>query len=92
VLLPLLPLYLLHQRLRVQHRGDDYVPYGWREALHAARDRFTPRYVHRHTEEEVCNWLYEAGYTDLVCLSKRPHPPKVPLSLVYATAVDGMRA
>jgi uncharacterized protein YbaR (Trm112 family)/SAM-dependent methyltransferase len=92
VLVPLLPLYLLHQRLRVQHRGDDYVPYGWREALHAARDRFSPRYAHRHTEEEVCDWFYEASYTDLVCLSKRPHPPEVPLSLVYATAVDGMRA
>jgi uncharacterized protein YbaR (Trm112 family)/SAM-dependent methyltransferase len=92
VLLPLLPLYLLHQRLRVQHRGDDYVPYGWREALHAARDRFTPRYVHRHTEEEVRNWFYEAGYTDLIGLSKRLPPPEVPLPLAYATAVDGMRA
>lgn len=90
-LLPTLPLYLIHQNLHVKRVGSGYIKYGWREAMHAARDRFTPRYVHRHTEEEVCIWFREAGYTELQCVSKRERPDFVPISLVLATAVDGVR-
>lgn len=92
MLLPLLPLYRMHQGLRVHHMGEGYTPYGWREALHAARDRFTPRYVHRHSEEELCRWFRDAGYTDLVRLSTRPPAPHVPPSLAFGAAVDGLRA
>ena len=45
VLLPIVPLYLLHQNLLVKRRGSAFIKYGWRESIHAARDRFTPRYA-----------------------------------------------
>jgi uncharacterized protein YbaR (Trm112 family) len=90
-LIPLLPLYIIHQNLFVKGRGTSYAHYGWREALHAARDRFTPRYAHRHTEEEVCSWFREAGYGELQCASKRERPGFVPVAFVAAAAVDGVR-
>jgi uncharacterized protein YbaR (Trm112 family)/SAM-dependent methyltransferase len=90
-LLPIVPLYLIHQNLYVKRSGSGYVRYGWREAVHAARDRFTPRYVHRHTEDEVCGWFREAGYTELQRVSNRDPPDFVPISLSFATAVDGVR-
>jgi uncharacterized protein YbaR (Trm112 family)/SAM-dependent methyltransferase len=91
MLLPIVPLYLIHQSLRIKHVQSGYVRYGWREAIHAARDRFTPRYAQRHTEEEVCSWFCEAGYTELQCASKRDRPDFVPIAFVLATAVDGVR-
>jgi len=90
-LLPLLPLYLIHQNFLAERNGSPRIKYGLREAMHAARDRFTPRFAHRHTEEEVCRWFREAGYINLQCVSKRAHPEFIPISLVAATAVDGTR-
>jgi uncharacterized protein YbaR (Trm112 family)/SAM-dependent methyltransferase len=91
LLAPIVPLYLIHQNLFVRRRGAAYVDYGWREAMHAARDRFTPRYIHRHTEEEVSAWFHEAGYTEIQYASKRELPHFLPLSFVRNTAVDGVR-
>jgi uncharacterized protein YbaR (Trm112 family)/SAM-dependent methyltransferase len=90
-LLPITPLYLIHQNLLARCHMAIVIKYGWREALHAARDRFTPRFAHRHTEEEVCRWFSEAGYTELQSVNKRKRPDFVPDSLVLATAVDGIR-
>ena len=91
VLLPIIPLYLIHQNLYVKRRGGRYINYGWREALHAARDRFTPRYAHRHTEEEVYGWFSDAGYTQIQQASKR-ESTDYPISLfIKETAVDGVR-
>lgn len=90
-LLPIIPLYLIHQNLYVTRHGGDTVKYGWREAEHAARDRFTPRYVHLHTEEEVCGWFREAGYSEIQCGSKREHPDFALISFLLNTAVDGIR-
>lgn len=90
-LLPIIPLYLIHQNLYVKRLAFGFIKYGWREAAHAARDRFTPRYAHRHTEEEVCGWFREVGYAELGCLSKRERPDFVPISLVSGTGVEGIR-
>jgi hypothetical protein len=30
--------------------------------LHAARDRFTPRFAHRHSAEEILKWYADAGF------------------------------
>jgi len=92
VLLPIIPLYLIHQNFYITRGGSGYVRYGWREALHAARDRFTPRYVHRHTQDQVCTWFKQAGYDKLRCASKQPHPEYVPISFIAATAVEGVRS
>jgi hypothetical protein len=89
---PLVPLYLLHQnamasRVEAQNRAR----YGVREAMHAARDRFTPRYAHRHTEAEVTGWFSAAGYQDLRCLSQHQAPRTIPIDLVACTGVEGVR-
>jgi len=90
-LLPIVPLYLIHQNLYVKSHGSGYAAYSWREAMHAARDRFTPRYASRHTEEEVCGWFRTAGYSQLQCVSTREVPDFVPKEFVTATVVDGVR-
>jgi len=91
VLLPIIPFYLVRQNVFRDRRKAGSIGYGLREALHAARDRFTPRYVHRHTDEEVCSWFVEAGYTQLQCLSKRERQDFIPIAYQLATAVDGIR-
>lgn len=36
--------------------------YDFKRALHAARDRFTPRFAFRHNHEEVESWFREFGF------------------------------
>ena len=92
VLMPIILLYLVYQNLYKKRIGSNYVAFGWRGALHSARDRFTPRYAHRHTEEEVSNWFRQAGYTDIQCASKRSFPDiDWVKSAISATIVDGVR-
>jgi len=89
-LAPLVPLYMLCQWGRtLRHPGA--VRYGVREAMHAARDRFTHRYVHRHSDEEVCGWFRAAGFDDLSVDSQRPRPDFVPVSFTACTGVSGTR-
>jgi uncharacterized protein YbaR (Trm112 family)/ubiquinone/menaquinone biosynthesis C-methylase UbiE len=89
-LLPLVPLYMLKQFFFRPKIGG--IRYGWREALHAARDRFTPRYIHRHPNEEVVEWFNNAGYERPHCLSDREAPAFVPIAFTACTGVDGVRA
>lgn len=91
MLIPITFLYLIYQNLYVKHQGSGYVKYGWREAVHAARDRFIARYAHSHTEREVCGWFQEAGYGDLRCISRGNSPKFIPIPFLTATAVDGVR-
>jgi SAM-dependent methyltransferase len=87
---PFVPLYMAHQWWQsLRHPG--VVRYGVREAMHAARDRFTPKFVHRHTEEEVCSWYQAAGYDQLNCGSQREQPDYVPVALLACTGVSGIR-
>ena len=89
-LMPLVPLYMVyHSRLRAGFAARIIVG---AEAIHAARDRFTPRFVHRHSEEEVMGWFRELGYNDLRASSQRTIPDYVPISISACTAVDGIRA
>ena len=90
-LMPTVPLYLMRQNV-LRDRGEaGLIRYGFREALHAARDRLTPRYAHRHSEDEVCGWFRDAGYGQLQCLSQRERESFVPLPYVVATGVLGVR-
>lgn len=91
-LLPFVPLYLAHQNLWVQPQGRQYARYGLREAMHAARDRLTPRYVHRHSEAEVKGWFEEAGFRQIRALSERARPPAVPIATSMNTGVEGVRS
>ena len=88
LLLPILPLYIIHQNVISRHGPAGGIRYGFKEALHAARDRFTPRYVHRHTDTEVCEWFRAAGYGDLQCASRRERPAFVPVAFTACTGVQ----
>ena len=43
--------------------------------VHAARDRFTPRYAHRHQASEVTAWFQRAGFDRMEVLDWRIMPP-----------------
>lgn len=90
-LAPVVPAYMAMQWLRSKRSDGSVIAYGFREALHAARDRFTPPFVHRHTEEEVASWFESAGFTDLVYNGREVKPDYVPVSLVACTGVAGTR-
>lgn len=90
-LAPLVPLYIGYQAARSLRRSQAQVRYGWREAMHAARDRFAPRYIHRHSDEEVMGWFREAGFRDLSCTSQKPRPEYLPVAFTACTGVDGVR-
>jgi SAM-dependent methyltransferase len=91
LLAPLLPLYIVHQNFWVRSAGAGDVKYGWREALHAARDRFTPRYVHRHGEEEVREWFLNAGYQNASSVTEGEFPKIFPVDFRWNTGVAGVR-
>jgi 2-polyprenyl-3-methyl-5-hydroxy-6-metoxy-1,4-benzoquinol methylase len=63
-LLPLAPVYQLASYFgrRSGTHGATYTP---KQALHAARDRFTPLFAHRHEFDEVTRWLGELGLRDI---------------------------
>ena len=60
VLLPLIPMYQIASLLG-KFSGTHGSTYSAKEAMHAARDRFTPLFAHRHEFEEVANWFEEIG-------------------------------
>jgi SAM-dependent methyltransferase len=43
-------------------RNPEVQAYSFQKALHAARDRFTPLYAHRHDYEQVAEWFREEGF------------------------------
>lgn len=49
-------------------------PLTFRRAVHAARDRFTPRYAHRHSAEEICGWFRNNGLEGITVLDWRDMP------------------
>jgi len=64
VLLPLVPVYQAASLLG-RWSGSHGTTYSAQQAIHAARDRFTPLYAHRHEYEEVAEWYREIGLRDL---------------------------
>ncbi len=49
-------------------------PYNFQRALHAARDRFTPLYAHRHEFEEIASWFADCGFMDVEQVDWRKMP------------------
>lgn len=65
--------YLLVNKLhRVKDPSVEKYDYG--KALHAARDRFTPLYAHRHDYPEVSGWFHDMGFDDVVQVDWRTMP------------------
>ena len=48
--------------------------YTFRRAMHAARDRFTPQFAHRHKPQEVEGWFRETGFDDVTLLDWKQMP------------------
>ena len=53
--------YLTYNRLR-RLENKQVQRYTFARAIHAARDRFTPRFAHRHEGKEVIGWFQKLGY------------------------------
>jgi ubiquinone/menaquinone biosynthesis C-methylase UbiE/uncharacterized protein YbaR (Trm112 family) len=49
-------------------------PYNFRRAIHAARDRFTPEFAHRHDHAELRDWFQAAGFVDIEVVDWRVMP------------------
>ena len=93
VLAPTLPFYVLYQNVyhRTQLSTLGAARYGWNEALHAARDRLTPPFAHRHTYEEVIEWFQAEMYQHLELLCDEKPPEGVPDTLPLNVGVRGFR-
>jgi hypothetical protein len=50
-------------------------PLNLARGVHAARDRFTPKYAHRHDVDEVKGWFRDAGFERMEVLDWRAMPP-----------------
>lgn len=63
-LTPIASAYLAFNAFR-RSQTQGVQKYTFSRALHAARDRFTPRFAYRQGAEEVMRWFDEAGCGDL---------------------------
>ena len=66
--------YVAFNRIR-RATNRDVQPLDFARGLHAARDRFTPRYAHRHAPAEVLRWFQDVGYESATVLDWRDMPP-----------------
>ncbi len=90
-LFPLSLLYIIHQNFILARKDASMVKFSWREAYHAARDRFTPRYAFRYSEKELSEWFVYAGYSKLLYSSNRQPPNYVTEEFCLATAIIGQK-
>jgi len=65
--------------------------YTLRKALHAARDRFTPLYAHRHDYEQVAEWFREEGFQGVERVDWRLMPSANQTNFRRNTGVRGRR-
>lgn len=56
--------YLAYNKLR-RRKNRQVQSYTFSRAMHAARDRFTPKFAHRHETSEVAGWFQELGYDSI---------------------------
>lgn len=90
VLVPFAFLYIVYQNFLLR-QDKKHVKYTWREAIHAARDRFTPRYAYRYSEEEISGWFEETGYKNLLRASERDFPRYLDPNFNLATVIIGQK-
>lgn len=72
-LAPVAAAYMVFNALR-RRRNPRIQPYTFRRALHAARDRFTPEFAHRHSDAEVAAWFRSASFEDVEVVDWRTMP------------------
>lgn len=91
LLLPLVPVYQLASFAgrRAGTHGSTYTP---TQALHAARDRFSPLFAHRHRFDEVAAWFHELGYGDIVRVGGEKVSPSWAAAMERNVALRARRA
>lgn len=65
--------------------------YNFKRALHAARDRFTPRFAFRQDYDEVEGWFKKFKFINIQKLNWRLVPPSVQALFWGSTGVRGQR-
>lgn len=65
--------YVAFNRLRRLGKPE-IQPLSFSRGLHAARDRFTPRFAHRHPPKEILGWFSDAGFGRAEVLDWRNMP------------------
>lgn len=65
--------------------------YSYAHALHAARDRFTPLFAHRHDYIEVAAWFDKLGFEDVQQVDWRTMPTSNQANYRRNTGVRGKR-
>lgn len=65
--------------------------YNYHRAMHAARDRFTPRYAHRHNYGEVMKWYEEMGFKSIERVDWKKVPDVVQNLFRGSVGVRGIR-
>jgi SAM-dependent methyltransferase/uncharacterized protein YbaR (Trm112 family) len=66
--------YVLFNRLR-RASNPAIQPLTLARGVHAARDRFTPRFAHRHPADEVTSWFSRAGFKNVEIVDWKSMPP-----------------
>jgi SAM-dependent methyltransferase/uncharacterized protein YbaR (Trm112 family) len=83
--------YLAFNSLR--RIGDSTIQsYSFGRAKHAARDRFTPMFAHRHASAEVQSWFAEFGFTDIEAVDWKDMPSVERDDFRRNVGVRGLRA
>jgi SAM-dependent methyltransferase/uncharacterized protein YbaR (Trm112 family) len=72
-------------------RDPSVEKYTFANAVHAARDRFTPMFAHRHDYPEVAGWLRNAGFNCLEKVDWRTMPTANQANYRRNTGVRGKR-
>jgi SAM-dependent methyltransferase/uncharacterized protein YbaR (Trm112 family) len=65
--------YLVYNKFR-RLKDQKVQRYTFGKAVHAARDRFTPKFAHRHETKEVAHWFKELGYEEVEVVDWRVMP------------------
>ena len=90
VLWPLVPMYQVASMLG-RLSGTHGATYSAQQAIHAARDRFTPLYAHRHEFDEVAGWYEEIGLQDPHKVDASEVPPSWALAIERNVSIRGQR-
>jgi SAM-dependent methyltransferase/uncharacterized protein YbaR (Trm112 family) len=89
-LVPLAGGYVAFNAMR-RLRNPAIQPLNLNRAVHAARDRFTPRFAHRQSSNEVSEWFRSAGFTRVEVVDWRQMPSADHADFKRNTAVRGIR-
>lgn len=90
VLSPIALAYWLFNVIR-RMRNDRLQPLTFQRALHAARDRFTPHFAHRHDAKQVSDWFSKLGLTKIEVVDWRTMPKADHDDFRRNTGVRGLR-